>query len=247
VSLHWGSAGIVSADELESMKGAMDALEYVQETGGKFVTSGGKAVPFFDYHLHVNEEMAAFSPMLPLDWALDFGTNPAMSLLCQEYKGQVWVWDEIRLDDSSTEVACMAFRERVQGLPVNRFRVFGDAAGRSPHSNIGDSDYEIISDRLRDMPLEFNNLVTNPPIKDTVNAVRGRVATADKAIHLYIHPRCRTLIEDLKNAPWPDDLRKFHALAALRYYCFTLFGRDRTGFSVAPLSMAAPREQLRAR
>jgi hypothetical protein len=41
-------------------------------------------------------------------------------------------------------------------------------------------------------------------------------------VNLFIHPRCKRLIEELKTAPWPDNLREFHALAALRYFIYSL-------------------------
>ena len=213
------------------MRASMDELSFDQECGGKFVSSGGKAVPKFDSKIHVREEMCRYEPRLPTDWTLDFGTAPAASLVCQTYKGHVWVMDEIVLKDSSTNVAADEFLKRVEsrsrGYGLTRLRIFGDAAGSSPHSNVGTSDYEILEKALaRVRGIEWHQPAANPPIKDTLNAVRGRVATADRVVHLHIHPRCKELIKDLKTASWPDGsnkLKTHHCLAALRYYCHAEF------------------------
>jgi hypothetical protein len=111
--------------------------------------------------------------------------------------------------------------------------VFGDAAGSSPHSNVGQSDYEILEKKLKGIRVDWNQMTANPPVKDTLNAVRARVCSAAGAVHLFIHPRCRTLIKDLKTATWPDGsnrLRQFHCLAALRYYLYALFGDVSGGY-----------------
>jgi hypothetical protein len=227
-SFHWRSEDILDPAEIAAMKRTMDEFAFEQEMGGRFLTSGGKAVPRFDRNVHVDDDLSEYCPMLPLDWTLDFGVSPAASLLCQSYKGHVWVMDEIVINDGSTEAQEEAFRKRVyrDGYSLSRIRVYGDAAGNQRHSPIGVSDYDILESRMSDLPVEWCQLEANPLVKDTLNAVRGRIATADNIVHLHIHPRCQRLINDLRSAPWPDpdNLRQFHCLAALRYYCYGLFG-----------------------
>jgi hypothetical protein len=230
---HWPSWDIMTEQEIRSVRSTTDEVAFQQEYGGLFVRSGGKAIPRFDPNIHVSDFYADFCPSLPICWSLDFGVNPAVSLLCQEFNNQSWVVDEIVLQDSSTDVMAEAFAERVRahGWPFYRVELFGDAAGRSPHSNTGLSDYEIILQKFEAWGLlyGFNVLTANPPIKDSINAVRSRMVNMDGVVRLHIHPRCRRLIDDLKRAPWPHDLRPFHALAALRYYCYARYGMGAGG------------------
>jgi hypothetical protein len=237
-SFHWPSHDILEPAKMEFFKQTMDALEYAQEFGGRFITSGGKAVPRFDVALHVNADYCNYEPLLPIDWTLDFGVNPAASLICQTFKGRSWVLDEIVLQDSSTEVAVAAFIERCQqrGYSLRKVRVYGDAAGNSRHSNVGTTDYEILERDLKAVNVEWNQLTAAPLIKDTLNAVRASVVNAANEIRLHVHPRCKTLIADIKNAPWPSDLTKFHALAALRYYLFVL-AEPTDRMEVSPLAL----------
>jgi hypothetical protein len=239
-SFHWPSSDILDPAELAARRQSMDEFAFRQEYGGQFTRSGGKAVPRFDTTSHVTDgPHIQYSSLLPVDWTLDFGTNVSASLIGQSFRNQVWIMDEIYLRDSSTDVATREFVERVNRAGYSRrlFRVFGDAAGRSPQSNIGTSDYEIIGQILRGVPIEWRNLTHNPAVKDTVNAVRCRFVNMDNEVNCWIHPRCTHLIEDLKSAPWPADLREFHALAALRYYIFGLYGAPTSSYETSPLGL----------
>lgn len=246
-SYWWPSSDILSEKEMTSQSRRLDEFSLSQEFGGKFIRSGGKVAPRFDTKMHVNERFATWSPRLPLDWTLDFGTRWCASLIGQVYKGSVWIMDEIALADSSTDVAADVFLERVgeRGWPLNRLRIFGDAAGQSAHSNIGKSDYEILEGKIEHVRnVEWLQLTHAPLVKDTVNMVRSRLVTADGVIHLHIHPRCVRLIQDLKTAPWPDgsnNLKDYHWLAALRYYLWALFGESHTLMGATPADSLFPR------
>jgi hypothetical protein len=58
----------------------------------------------------------------------------------------------------------------------------------------------------------------NPAIKDSINALRARLRSADGSVNLVIDPRCEQLIDDLRTALWPGNLNAQHALAWLRYF-----------------------------
>lgn len=230
-SFHWTSADILDAEEIAAMQRQMDALEFQQELGGLFVRSGGKALPMFDRHVHVDEAAGEFWPELPLDWTMDFGVTPAASLVCQTYRGFVRVLAEIVVEsDGSVPAQVEAFQRLLgdRGWAPSKIRVFGDAAGNSSHSNIGVSDYRILEQYMDGLGynVEYRQLRRNPLVKDSLNALRGRIATADRQVHLMIHPQARRLIEDCRTAPWPDphQLREYHCLAALRYHAYELFG-----------------------
>jgi hypothetical protein len=238
-AFHWPSSDILDPKEMAFRKATMDEFAFRQEYGGAFIRSGGKAVPKFDYALHTQEEYTQYSSQLPVDWTLDFGTNVAASLIGQTYRGQVWIMDEIYIKDSSTETATHEFIRRMgeNGYSWRHVRVFGDAAGRSPQSNIGASDYDIVGELLRPVNVEWFNLTHNPLVKDTLNAVRSRMVNSQNEINLWINKRCVKLIEDIKTAPWPDDLRQYHALAALRYYLWRLFGEPGARYETSQLSL----------
>jgi hypothetical protein len=224
-SFWWPSSDILSAKEIEHQREFMDAETFNQEVMGLFVRSAGKAFAKFDQARHVDAYMADYCGFLPIDHALDFGSRKACSLIGQTYRNHVWIMDEINISDSSTEGQAQEFLKKCgeRGYSTHRVRVFGDAAGRHRSSPTGKSDYVMLADQYAGMNVEFLNLISNPLIKDTVNAVRSRLFDSRGRIWLWIHPRCKVLRDQLYNAPWPAKLEEWHLLAALRYYIYTLF------------------------
>lgn len=251
-SFWWPAAEIVSPEEFKELSEDMDEMTFRQEMLGLFVRSGNKAFPSFDPVLHVDDTYAEYSPFLPIDHTWDFGVRPAVSLVAQQYKNSIWIIDEIAVDDSSTDVAAREFISRAHKygwVLGNGIRIFGDAAGRSPHSNTGQSDYEIIRQEYERFNVEFKNLIDNPGIKDTVNAVRRRLIDRYGRIRIYISSRCKNLIQELKSAPWPDKLKEYHAIAALRYYIYSLseFGAIQSGVIGQGKAVISTNERISAR
>lgn len=242
-SFWWPSTDILSVETVAELAATMDPQTYHQEILGQFVRSGSKAFPTFSTAIHVDNHYSEYSPFLPIDYSLDFGVRPACSLIAQHYKNQIWILDEIVLPDGSTDAAAIAFVERCaeRGYDLyNGFNIYGDAAGRTPGSNIGVSDYQILREYFRGNRLNptFRNLLANPQIKDTVNAIRVRLADYRGHVTLYISPRCEGLIEELKSAPWPDKLDTFHRLAALRYLVYALYGNRGNAVGVTGVGRA---------
>jgi hypothetical protein len=250
-SFWWPSTDILSATTIQEMAETMDPYTFRQEVFGQFVRSGNRAFPSFVEDLHIDDYYCEYSAFLPLDWTLDFGVRPSCSLICQHYGNQVWIMDEIALPDGSTDVASREFIDRCQQRGYdfyNGVKVYGDAAGRAPGQNVGVSDYQIIRDVLRTgrgINIEFKNALHNPDRKDTVNAIRVKLCDYRGRVTFWIHSRCRGLIEEMKAAPWPDDLTTYHRLAALRYYIYELYGAGRESAGVTGVGKSTLTENQR--
>jgi hypothetical protein len=235
-SFHWPSSEILDPREIASARGQMDPLEFEQEYGGKFVRSGGKALPFFNEAVHVVGDtgalpLTAYCPQIRIDLALDFGFRNGAGLIGQTYQNHVWIMDEIAVPGSGTDSLMIAFGEKAaqRGWNLRRLGIYGDAAGEGHSSPRAETDFEIVEEFLPQFGVQepaWEYLTANPLVKNTVNVVRRRLLSADNRVMLHVHPRCARLIGDMKNAPWPDDLRSFHWLAALRYYLWRLFGES---------------------
>lgn len=248
-SFWWGPEGIADPKELADMSEGMDRLLYLQEMGGQFVRTGGRAFPTLS-PLNIDPHYAEYSPFLPIDHSLDFGSACAASLIGQSYKNQVWILNEIDLVAGSSQSAAEAFLhvcgESGYSL-INGLRVFGDAAGRTPNQVTGESDYEILRQIYSQFHPQFLNLIVNPNISDTVNTVRSKVCDWQGRVTLFIHPRCKGLIQDIKDAQWPatDNMKQYHRLAALRYYLFALFGIPNNSRGVSAIGKATMSQDRR--
>jgi hypothetical protein len=241
-SFWWPADGIADEKELQDLAEGMDRVLYLQEMGGQFVRTGGLAFPTLS-PLNVDPHYSEYSPFLPIDHTLDFGSACAASLIAQSYGDQVWIMNEIDLVSGSTQSAAEAFMHMCGEMGfsmINGMRVFGDAAGRTPNQVTGHSDYELLREMYSQFNPQFLNLIGNPNIGDTVNVVRAKMCDWRGRVTLFIHPRCKGLIQELKEAKWPatDNLKQFHRLAALRYYLYALFSASNQGHGVVSIGRA---------
>lgn len=236
-SFWWPASDIIDPAEVESMREGMDVDTFNQEVLGLFVNSGGTAFRSFNEIYHAsNKAYCEYTPFLPIDHTFDFGTRPAASLICQQYKNQAWVIDEIVINDGNTESACEAFIKRCGDLGIGfgrGIRIFGDAAGRTPQSAVGKSDYETIREYYGQWHIEMLNMTHNPNVRDTLKVVRTRLRNAKGIVNLFIHPRCKNLIAQMKAAQYPSDMRAYHLVAALRYWLYKVYSVDSGVVSVS--------------
>jgi len=219
---HWPSWDILAEEEVESARRRMDPALFEQEFGGRFVKPGGLAFPTFDYALHVRDDIARYDPALPICWSLDFNVNPMCSGVIQHHRGHIRVIDELTLADSSTPAAVARFLSlsRANGWSLTNMSVYGDASGSARTSTTGRSDWVLVRQGLEAAGVQAVWKVprANPPIKDTLNAVRAKLQNAAGEVGIAINSRCRRLIQDFRDLLWPSDLSSGHAMAWLRYF-----------------------------
>lgn len=214
----WPSADILPPEEVESARRRMDPRIFEQEYLGRFIIARGRAFSDFDLTLHVRP--IAYDAALPICWSLDFNIDPMCSGVIQHHLGQVRVIDELTLPDTATDAACDAFLERAakQGWGLRQLAIYGDATGSARDSTSGVSDWYLVQNRLAHLQPRFRVPRANPPVKDSINALRARLRSANGQASLIIDPRCTRLIQDLRTALWPGNLDQQHALAWLRYF-----------------------------
>jgi hypothetical protein len=214
----WPSADILPPEEVESARRQLDENIFRQEYLGEFVIAQGRA--FNDFNPAVHVKPTPYDPALQICWSLDFNVNPMCSGVLQHHQGKVRVIDELALRHTDTFTTCDAFLERAhsRGWDLKNLVIYGDATGNAHDTTSGQSDWDIIDQRFRNFSPDPRRHRRNPWIKDTINAVRGLLRSADGEVRLSIDPKCSRLIEDLRSAIWPSDLRDHHALAWLRYF-----------------------------
>jgi hypothetical protein len=219
----WPSSDILPADELESARRRLDPKIFEQEYLGKFVVARGKAFADFNPAIHVKP--AAYDPALPICWSLDFNIDPMCSGVIQHHAGKIRVIDELTLPDTHTDAACGIFLERASdaGWDLREMFVYGDASGLARDSTSGVTDWYIVQNRIKSLQPRMRVPRSNPPVKDTINAVRAKLHAVDGTSGMVIDPRCRALIDDLRSALWPGDLDGHHALAWLRYFVAAVY------------------------
>lgn len=229
----WPSASILPPEEIESAKRRLDPQIFAQEYLGEFRISGGKAFRDFDPKYHVKPTL--YDPSLPLCWALDFNIDPMCSGVIQHQKGSIRVIDEFELPDTATDDACDAFLKRAEerDWKLRGLTIYGDATGYARDSTSGRSDWIIVENKLSNWHPNIKVPRSNPPIKDSINAIRAKLHRVNDESRLVIDPRCHRLINDLRKALWPGDLDEHHALAWFRYFVHEQFPLQIEGTKVS--------------
>jgi hypothetical protein len=187
--------------------------------------SGTRAFNHFDRHIHTRA--IDFNRSLPLHLSFDFNRSPATCAIGQVEGLTVNILDEIYLLNSDTFALGRAARLICQSLSPYLIYIHGDASGRAMTANSQQSNWDIISNALSGLPLNWQVPTCNPPIADTLNAANSLLYQG----RVVIDSRCKELIKDLETCKLDANGKldkKSDPLRAqigdgFRYLCFDLF------------------------
>jgi phage terminase large subunit len=179
--------GFISSEEVENAKKNLDKRTFEQEYLASFLTAANRAAYNFsrDIHCRVMEK----SPRM--FWGIDFGVASYMTaiLMCENTAGEVYVFDEIGLQNSNTFELAKLMQEKGRGLPV-----YPDPAGKARTSNSTKSDHMI----LQEAGFTVISKKANPTQKDRLNALNKMLEDATGKQKLFINPKCKNTIRDLE-------------------------------------------------
>jgi hypothetical protein len=179
--------GFISEEEIENAKKNLDKRTFQQEYEASFLTAANRCAYNFsrDIHCRVMEK----SPRM--FWGIDFGVASYMTaiLMCENTAGEVYVFDEIGLQNSNTFELAKLMQLKGRGLPV-----YPDPAGKARTSNSTKSDHKI----LQDSGFTVISKKANPTQKDRMNALNRMLEDATGKHKLFINPKCTKTIRDLE-------------------------------------------------
>ena len=179
--------GFISEDEVENAKKNLDKRTFDQEYLASFLTAANRCAYNFSRDIHC-KVMEKSSRMF---WGVDFGVASYMTaiLMCENTAGEVYVFDEIGLQNSNTFELSKMMQEKGRGLPV-----YPDPAGKARTSNSTKSDHRI----LQEAGFTVISKKANPTQKDRLNALNRMLEDARGFNKLFINPNCKNLIRDLE-------------------------------------------------
>jgi len=143
---------------------------------------------------------------LPLHVSVDFNISPGMHVEIGQYDEAADVFvvvDELhgpRMNVRGAMDALSTWIERRGGFRWPELHVFGDASGRNEWAGTGESDYDIVRQKLEGLGLPHRLRVprANPPVKDRINTINEALCDVDERVHYRVHPRCERLIDDFR-------------------------------------------------
>ena len=179
--------GFISEEEVENAKKNLDKRTFEQEYLASFLTAANRAAYNFSRDIHC--KVMDKSPRM--FWGIDFGVASYMTaiLMCENTAGEVYVFDEIGLQNSNTFELAKLMQQKAPGLPV-----YPDPAGKARTSNSTKSDHMI----LQESGFTVISKKANPTQKDRLNALNKMLEDATGKHRLFVNPKCKSLIRDLE-------------------------------------------------
>lgn len=199
---------------LESLSSQYDEKLAQQELEGEFVSiTQGQAYYAFDRDRHVKEFERMGYPMYSGN---DFNIDPMSCVIGFVDHQRIYIWDERFLRNTDT----YGLARELKAYPG--ITIVPDSTAKNRKTS-GKSDLQILKDE------GFNILPTrNPYVTDRVNNI-NRLFDQDR---IWIHPRCKKLINDLEKVCWREgkieldqktDRLLTHPSDGLGYMAFKLF------------------------
>lgn len=214
--------GYIDKAEIASAKEELDERTYRQQYEATFETAEGKVYYSFDFDNCVLSDIA-YNPRLPVCMCWDFNVDPFCISFAQKLpivnhetrktNYDIHVFDELVIRNSNTPEMCREALKRPWMTNHSAgLNIYGDASGNSRSTKSSLSDYQIIQDLLGHAPgFDMRIKDSNPLVKDRINAVNSKIKSYDGKYHLFIHPKCKTIIKDLMDVqrkPGTNDLDK---------------------------------------
>lgn len=190
---------------IESMKDAFDEEYYRINVLGEFgnYNSGLVVKGFTDENI----KNLKYNENLPLHLTCDFNVDPMMWLVAHKDKENVYFFDEIVIENATTE---MCFKEFMRRYPNKNQEIIinGDASGDNRSTQSEFTNYAIMRKLLKDngyTNFRFELRPYNPPILNRIAAFNARVRSADGKVRLFVDKRkCKYFIQNIYNLKYKE-------------------------------------------
>lgn len=139
---------------------------------------------------------------------MDFNVDPMMWCVCHKDDDCLYQFDEIVIENCTTEDAVGEFINR---YPEHKGDIYlcGDASGNYRKTQSNQSDYTIVKNALLKQGYPINRIIQytrsfNPPIVHRVRAFNQLVFGNDGVRRFYVDPRCKWTIYNMRNLMYKE-------------------------------------------
>lgn len=208
ISFTWESADILPADIIEEARQAVDEITFNEQFRATWESVAGGIYYAFDEKENVRD--CHYNSGKEIWVGSDFNVDPMSWVLAHDYKGELRVFDEIRIRNANTQ-ATLDHLYKQYGRHEHGFVFFGDAAGQNRSTTSSTSDYIQIRDDSRFTRKKILYPSKNPRLKDRFASTNAMLKNAAGKRRVFIDPKCKNLINDLKQRSYregtcdPDD------------------------------------------
>lgn len=223
----WPSWDIMSEAEIASVRRELDEKDFNEQFGASWETVSGLVFHAFSPTYNVTD-IAVYNPSQPIVVGSDFNVDPMAWVIGHVINRKLHVFDELYVRNTYTQAALDELYRRY-GSHQRGFIFFGDATARSRNTRASSSDYaQIVNDKRFIAKVLYPK--QNPSRSDRFAACNRMFRNAAGEVGVYIHPRCKNLINDLSTRAYkegtmePDDHGDIgHITDAIGYIIHYLF------------------------
>ncbi len=190
---------------IESMKESFDEEYYKINVLGEFGDySSGLVVKGFSDE---NKLKLKYNPNLTLHLTCDFNVDPMCWALAHKDEDNVYFFDEIVIENTSTQ---QCIEEFIKRYPKHKSDIIinGDASGDNRSTQSEYTNYAIIKKALYNYgydKVKFKLRDYNPPILSRISAFNARVKNSNNERHLFIDPRkCKWILYNIYNLSFKE-------------------------------------------
>lgn len=192
---------------IESLKDNFDEEYYKINVLGEFGDyASGLVVKNFSQE---NLKHFKYNPDLPIHITCDFNVDPMCWVLAYTDKNNVYYFDEIAVEKTTTEECIQEFLRR---YPEHKAEIIvnGDASGDNRSTQSEYTNYAIIRNALYKhgydkKQIKFCLRSYNPPILNRISAFNAKVKNSSGERHLFIDERrCKWLLYNIYNLSFKE-------------------------------------------
>lgn len=188
--------GNVPVEEIESAKRDLDPKTFAQEYLATFNTYSGTVFYNFTFNDCVQELPQPDTGVIYV--GMDFNFDPMTAVIAQVKGNQVYIYDEIMMRGSSTEDMVNEINHR---YAYSKVVVFPDPASKQRKTSAGGkTDLSILINAGYDVKVR----TYHTPVRDRVNAVNTKLRNAAGERTLFLHPKCKNVIDSLQRLTYKE-------------------------------------------
>jgi hypothetical protein len=182
---HWMTAEIFP-EMAEDAKKVMSLKQYKQEFEASFETASGRIYEDYSTANHTTETIQEHEQLL---WYHDFNYTPLSSGVGVKRGDDYYLLEEIVLISAVALNSAQEFVERYKNHKNKKVIIYGDPAGKAGEKHSQASDYTDIEAELRSNGWTYERRVRSKAmsIKDSQNALRAKIKSADNVVSLYVN------------------------------------------------------------
>jgi len=226
--------GFVANEEIAQAKTELSQSQFNQEFNATFENLGSQIAYAWDRDTHIKEAPGTLNTR-QIEIGMDFNISPSTAVVMIRDKDDLYVIDEVVMYSSNTNEMAEEIKNR---YPRSLVRCYPDPSGsagstksrgQTDHTILHNAGFKILAPRKHDA------------VRDRINALNARLASADGKNHLFVSKRCKYTIESLEKYCYkpgtqiPDKDSGFdHIFDALTYCVSFIFPLKRTQAPYVP-------------